>query len=493
MRLSKLALAGAIAGLLSAAAAYGQTGVWEPASIEKTAFEYNNYYAQDYDEKAGAKEEGVEGESAAAAGVPSETPSSEASSAGNGAGTLLNPCCCLGEQWKIFDNPCLKANNINVAGWLAQSYTWNTDSPPDRFNGPVTWTDRSNDYELNQFYLFAEKTTDTQGCGTDFGWRADMMAGTDYRFNTESGLETRGQFTSPKISTQRFYGIAFTQFFAEVAINDWKIKVGHWYAPVGYEVVPTTGNFFPNLPYTFQYGEPFTMTGVIGTKKVNDKVSFSAGIQHGWDNFDNSNQNWSWVGAYTETFEDGASLALANTAGQEPNQNYGVNGSTSFRYLQTNVYSRPLKQINENLTYVAQSDFGYQNKALANGDHAWWYGLNQYLFYKVSDCLTYGIRAEWFRDQNGYRVGGFLGTTPSGSLRGLSPNRSGYFGNFYEVTLGANYKYTANTTIRPYVRFDWFSGFSSNPNGVVGNPERPYANGFGNSQTLIGFDVVTLY
>ncbi len=489
MRLSKLALAGAIAGLLSAAAAYGQTGVWEPASIEKTAFEYSNYYAQDYDEKAGAKEEGVEGESAAAAGVPQEAPAED--SAGNGAGTLLNPCCCLGEQWKLFDGPCLKCNNINVAGWLAQSYTWNTDSPPDRFNGPVTWTDRSNDYELNQLYLFAEKTTDTGGYGTDFGWRTDMMFGTDYRFNTASGLETRGQFTSPKISTLRFYGVAFTQFYAEVAVNDWKVKVGHWYAPVGYEVVPTTGNFFPNLPYTFQYGEPFTMTGVIGTKQVNDNVSFSAGIQHGWDNFDNSNPNWSWVGAYTENFSDGASLAISNTAGQEPNQNYGTNGSTSFRYLQTNVYSRPLKQINENLTYVAQSDFGYQNAALVNGGHAWWYGLNQYLFYKVSDCMTYGIRAEWFRDQNGYRVGGFLGTTPNGSLRGLSGNRSGYFGSFYEVTMGANYKYSANTTIRPYVRFDWFSGFSSNP--VGGNPDRPFAAGFGNSQTLLGFDVVTLY
>ena len=90
-------------------------------------------------------------------------------------------------------------------------------------------------------------------------------------------------------------------------------------------------------------------------------MSFGGGIQHGWDNFDNSNPNWSWVGAYTENFSDGASLAISNTAGQEPNQNYGTNGSTSFRYLQTNVYSRPLKQINENLTYVAQSDFGYQN------------------------------------------------------------------------------------------------------------------------------------
>ena len=91
--------------------------------------------------------------------------------------------------------------------------------------------------------------------------------------------------------------------------------------------------------------------------------------------------------------------------------------------------------------------------------------MNQYLFYKVSDCLTYGIRYEWFRDEDGYRVGGFLGsvspTNDRGPLRGLSGARSGYAGNFFEITVGANYKFTANTTIRPYVRFDWFSGVSA--------------------------------
>ena len=120
-----------------------------------------------------------------------------------------------------------------------------------------------------------------------------------------------------------------------------------------------------------------------------------------------------------------------------------------------------MTSISERLNYVAQSDFGYQNDVFGAGTtDAYWYGLNQYLFYKVSDCMTYGIRAEWFRDQDGARVGGFLGTTPDGSLRGLSTSRFGYPGSFYEITMGANWKYTANTTIRPYVRFDWFSGSS---------------------------------
>jgi hypothetical protein len=203
-----------------------------------------------------------------------------------------------------------------------------------------------------------------------------------------------------------------------------------------------------------------------------------------------ANSHISYVGTYTEKFSDGGNLAIANTIGQEPNgqQVAGeARGVTSFRYLQTNVYSRPLKRISDNLNYVAQSDFGTQSNALANGKDAKWYGLNQYLFYKVSDCLTYGIRYEWFRDQDGYRVGGFLGTTDSGSLRGLDTARYGYPGSFYEVTMGANYKWSANTTIRPYARFDWFSGSSPSPT------LRPFDNGTGNSQTLLGFDLVTVY
>jgi hypothetical protein len=403
------------------------------------------------------------------------------------SGTLLNPTCHLGEPWKLFDAPCLKEHNTTVAGWLAQSYTWNTSNPADRFNGPVAWTDRSNDYQLNQLYFYAEKTTKTDGCGTDFGYRADVLLGTDYRFNTESGLETRGYFTSPKISTQRFYGASFPQFYAEVAVDNWKLKVGHFFAPVGYEFVPANGNFFTTKAYCPQ-NEPYTMTGAIATYTASKDTSIGGGIVHGWDNFDNSNPYWSFLGTLSLKFSDDSSLSIGNVAGNELNQN----NNFSFRYLSTNVYTRPLKKISDKLTYVGQVDYGYQADALVSGHSARWYALNQYWFYKISDCLTYGVRAEWFRDQDGFRVGGYLGTTPDGSLRGLSVDRSGYVGSFYAITVGPNYKYSANTTIRPYVRFDWFSGISTNPDHTP-QPEKPFDNGTGNSQTLFGFDVVTLF
>src|SRR5262245_21468239 len=98
MKLSKLALAGAIAGLLSAGTAFAQSAGGQSPAVRQTAFEYNSYYAQDYDERAGAKERGVEGEADPQA-LPSQpdAPSDEEESFGNGAGTLLNPCCNLGD------------------------------------------------------------------------------------------------------------------------------------------------------------------------------------------------------------------------------------------------------------------------------------------------------------------------------------------------------------------------------------------------------------
>jgi hypothetical protein len=177
---------------------------------------------------------------------------------------------------------------------------------------------------------------------------------------------------------------------------------------------------------------------------------------------------------YTENFSDGAALAYSGTVGNEPN----LAGGFSTRYVQTLVYSRTLESISDRLSYVGQTDFGTQNNALANGRDAYWYGLNQYLFYKVSDCMSYGIRAEWFRDEQGFRV--FVPRGPAG--------RNSYPGSFYEVTIGANYKYSANTVFRPYVRLDWFSGTALNGPGTL-----PFDDGTGNSQTLIGFDMITLF
>ncbi len=97
------------------------------------------------------------------------------------------PLECLGDACKMSDWCCFKSKGINTGGWVAQSFTWNPYSPSDRFNGPVTWTDRSNDYQLNEIYYYIEKKADPTSCCCNWGYRADLLYGSSYRWNTEAG------------------------------------------------------------------------------------------------------------------------------------------------------------------------------------------------------------------------------------------------------------------------------------------------------------------
>ena len=70
-----------------------------------------------------------------------------------------------------------------------------------------------------------------------------------------------------------------------------------------------------------------------------------------------------------------------------------LNNAHTPRFIWTHAYTKPLT---EKLNYVFQFDYAQQTDAIGvNGRLARWYGWNQYLFYKVSDCWTSGIRVDW--------------------------------------------------------------------------------------------------
>ncbi len=536
MRALRLTLSSVLVGAVCAAAVHGQDSVRQPASLQQTSFneyKYNSYYEQD------AAPEPATDAAAPAAAAPAAAPACTTCDTGcntcnsgcNNPGICFDTHCdgCLAEDLLTLNGrlcpdckpgdtkllldhfPCLKqCTKVKMGGWLNQSYTWNPQNPANHFNGPVTWTDRSNSYELNQLYYWIERTCDNGGEGWAWGARADFLFGTDYRFNTESNLETRYQFQSPKnMGNDRFYGLDYLQFYGEVAYNDNKVKFGHFLSPVGYEVIPTTGNFFPTLPYIFQYGEPFTHTGANWTYKVDETLTVSNGLIRGWDNFGNNNPHLGYLGTLTKTFSDKSSYATVFIWSQEPNQNNNnlqaanqaggpVNNAHSPRFIWTHAYTKP---ITEKLNYVFQFDYAQQTDAMVNGRLARWYGWNQYLFYKVSDCWTWGTRFDIWRDEEGYRMGGFLGTTNNGlATRGLGTNFNSFAGTNYEWSVGANWRPNGNTVIRPAIRWDMFQGnngwgagqqaFNGTPGATV---LKPYDNGTKDWQILIGFDWITLF
>jgi hypothetical protein len=400
------------------------------------------------------------------------------------------PCGCkledLGEACKLWQ-PCCEDSPWSAGGWIAQSYTWNPYQPRDRFNGPMTWTDRANEYQMNELYGYLGRASNTEGCGWDWGFRTDALYGTNYRWNTSAGFESH-------FGNSQFYGLAIPQLYGEVAYNDLTVKVGRFYSPVGYYVVGTHNNYFPVLPYTFQYGEPFTHTGIYGAYKYSDSLTLGAGITHGWDNSDNTGNNHAG-GLLTAswTIDEQRSLAYVGVFGPEPNLS-GVNptsivsplgaAGTGFtnRYLQTLVYTR---KFSDDVMGVLQSDFGTQSDAVVAGRTAKWYGLNAYLYWNMTCRLQWGLNGEWFRDQGGFRVGQVLPSFGSPNARGYARG-PGFDGSFSRIMFGPKYFFTPNIYTRAALAADWYGGSSAGAN-------RPFDDGTKDHQQVVVFDVVATF
>jgi hypothetical protein len=422
------------------------------------------------------------------ADVPVQAPACDGSIACNsgcdGGCGLCWPCGCLlsdlGEAHKLW-NPHCEDSQWSGAGWLAQGYVWNPYRPHDKFNGPATWNDRANEYQMNELFYYFGRAAKTDQCCWDWGARVDALYGTSYRWNTSAGFETHW-------GNGQFYGLCLPQAYLEAGYDGWDIKVGRFYSPVGYYVIGTANNFFPLLPYTFQYGEPFTHTGAIATKKLNDQLTLGGAITHGWDDTDNTGNPHS-AGLLTAswTIDTQRSLAYVGVIGNEPNfshvNNYAFNNTGyTGRYLQTLVYST---KFSDDVMGVLQSDFGTQHDAVVAGQTAKWYGLNSYLYWNMTCRCQWGLNGEWFRDQGGFRVGGVLPSFGSPNARGLSLGRSGYDGSFYRAMFGPKYFFTPNIYTRAAFAWDFYDGKNNNPNN-----QSPYDDGTKNYQQVVVFDLI---
>ena len=85
------------------------------------------------------------------------------------------------------------------------------------------------------------------------------------------------------------------------------------------------------------------------------------------------------------------------------------------------------------------------------------------------------MRFEWFRDEDGTRVG---------LNRPSNPNNPPYVGDFYALSLGLNWKPRTNLLLRPEIRTDWYDGDAQ---------RLPFDDGTDSSQLMLGLDAILLY
>jgi len=352
---------------------------------------------------------------------------------------------------------------FKIGGWIQQGVTFNPDDPVNRFNGPVTYNDRSNDYQINQVWLYIERPIIDDLYGWDIGGRVDALYGMDHRFTVANGLEDKWNLA------QRFYGVSLPQFYIDLAINNIRIRAGHFFSIIGAESVQSNENFFYSHTYSFQYGEPTTLTGVLASWSPNDRFIVSGGVHRGWDNFDDNNNNESFMGrAVWFSPSKNTELAVAAVVGDENNAGDNTRSMGSVAIIQKFNY----------LKNTFQFDYGYEQNVLGAGQDGEWYGFVNTLVYEINPCLSIGARYEWFSDDDGVRVVGL------GAPGGITWNPIA--ANWQAITSGVNIKPHPNVLVRSEVRWDEFRP-------LVAPASRPFNDFSQSSQILWSTDVIISY
>ena len=381
---------------------------------------------------------------------------------GHGCGLLGGE---LGDPWTVvslFDDECGK-NHFKDNGWVMGGYTqFGYQNRPDGAftgNGPFLNQREWNRFALNQQYLFLGKVANgSEGLG--FGFRADFMYGIDGNEGQSFGNINPGHYDylngwggPGDPNPHGPYESALPQLYAEAAFKDLSVKVGHFYTPTGYEVIPSNGNFFLSHQLTWYNSEAFTHTGVLANYKVNDKLQVQAGWTLGWDTgFYQFDGGSNFLGGFIYNIDDKTSFIEATTIG-----NLGWRGDG---ILNTAILSR---KWTDKVSTVHQFDVLSTNLSiggapatfLVNGVNRDSVSILNYAFYDLTPKVKLGVRQEWWK---------------ADSL------------SYHTWTYGVNVKPTANLTIRPEVRHM----FSSNQNVYTG---LGYSDQLYN-QTVFGVDAI---
>ena len=145
-------------------------------------------------------------------------------------------------------------------------------------------------------------------------------------------------------------------------------------------------------------------------------------------------------------------------------------------------------QFTDRFTYATQVTVGDElhGSAVVPGADDQWYGTEQLFTYKLNPKWSVGLRYEWVQDNGGSRIAGI------GNVLGTDKGwlgAPGFAGAFSDLTVGLNYRPHPNFTLRPELRWDWYTG-PPNPNPATPLPFGDYNHA---SQFTVAMDLLTTF
>ena len=355
--------------------------------------------------------------------------------------------------------PASWASTIKVSGHIDAGILFNGADPANQINFGHVFTDKANRPDLNQVALTIERDLDPKATGVDFGFKIQGMYGSDSRAThffgeLDNSPTTRNQFDIVEANVQ-----AHLPILTKGGID---VKAGQFVTLLGQEVIDPTGNFFYSHSYTFQFGIPYKHTGILTTTHVNPMLDIYLGYTTGVNTTLGSGGGYNdgqfhFLGGFGLNFSKLTVLAFTHIGPEDPAGSLGpgVNVHSKYRYLSDVLFTY---KINAKLTSVTEFNYIKDDGFAASGG-----GVVQYFTYAINDQASVGVRAEVWRDSQGFYVAAFPGNQDAINAQKGLPNTSyGPFAptTYGAITLGANFKpphlpkLIDGLTIRPEIRYD---------------------------------------
>ena len=369
-------------------------------------------------------------------------------------------------------------SRFTISGWVEGGFTGNFNSPADHQNFGRLFDDRSNEPLLNQAVITFERALDPKATGFDWGFKAQVMYGTDARFIHSMGLLDKALKTKyQQLDVVEAY---LNLHFAALTSGGVDVKIGKFVTLEGAETIDPRANIFYSHSYIFNFGIPFNHTGIMTTTHLTKVVDLYAGITRGVNtSLQDNNSSPAFHGGIGLNFNEGKFVVLATThIGPETAGN-----NRSQRYL--NDITATWK-VTDKFTSITDLNYIYDAAANAQG-----YGLAQYFTYAFNDKVSAGVRAEVWRDEKGFYVTSFANThDPVNALRGLPVTDVRTVGGgsttYGALTVGMNLKPAVpkpfSLTIRPEVRVD-----------TSLNNTRPFNNSSNRTMVTAGIDFLLTF
>ncbi len=359
--------------------------------------------------------------------------------------------------------PASWADGIKVNLQIEAGASIAPSNPGDGINFGQLFTDRANQFVMNQALFGIQRPIDPKATDWDFGFNVQGLYGTDARYAQFLGMwnytfASKYQLGLINANAQMHMPLLF-----DGGID---VKAGLFPTPLGFETIDPSTNPFYTHSYIFNFGLPLLSFGGLAVAHVSPMVDIYLGADSGanttvgWGDQNTAGAGTAGIGL---NLLDGNLTVLALTHFGPENPSILVpNADGYYRFfndiLVTYKASDALSFTTE--LNLIRDDFGFGNGAVNA------FGAAQYVSYALNENVTLNGRAEIYRDDSGFFVAGFRGVhdfvnlqlgRPAPGVVGVGP------ATYSEFTLGLTWKPTlpdalngivSNFMIRPEIRWD---------------------------------------